>query len=574
MVLSAPVGFHISIGENNQVVTEVIDGAVECPAREELYRVELEAVLADPAFLRSPALSRLIRYLVEASLSGDGERLKSYTVAVEGLGRSPDFDPQVNTYARVLVARLRRRLDDFYREDGADRPWRLDVPQGSYQVMLVANGPSIAARSAPEAERLPTEVIQPAWRKWRKVAALALTAMVIGVLASIWLYREGTANGSWQTSDFPVLLIETVPPANPAQRARLNAFAEDLARAMGQYEIVQVADAPTAGVTHKVRIASTSSPDDKGVIVELVDLRDNRQSQVDQLDLPTPGSPAAMELAKREAFKMFGFSGIVHVAARARGGEPDTPYRCWLRFSSALMVSGGLRDDKLKTCATAWYEQSPHNAMAISLYGWVLANNAIVKPLESQRKDALDDAARILETAKVINPGSRHILLSLARVHGQRGDVAAMRQMLAQLRSGELLNPDFKGAVGVLMTLGGDQQGERLIDEAIATHPMTPPPRYYLGKFVAAMMRDDVAAAGRALAIISAGDRTSAWSDLMRAAYYARIGQIDQARANWEHSKSKRSITAWNDDFLIDRMPAAEPVKQRMRDWLKPILED
>ena len=531
-------------------------------------------MLADPAFARSPALYRLICYLVEATLSGDGERLKSYTVAVEGLGRSPDFDPQVNTYARVLVARLRRRLDDFYREDGADRPWRLDVPQGSYQVMLVANGPSIAARSAPEAEQGHGDRTRSAWRKWRNVAALALTAMVIGALASIWVYREGTVDGSWQNPDFPVLLIETVPPANPARQLQLDTFAEDLAKAMAQYETAQVADAPTANVTHKVRIASVSSPNDDVVVLELIDLRDNKRTVVDRLELPPPASSAATELAKREAFKMFGFSGIVHVEARARGGEPDTPYRCWLRFSSALMVSGALRDDKLKACATAWYEQSPNNAMAISLYGWVLANNSIVKPLESQRKAALDDAARILERAKVINPGSRHILLSLARVHGQRGDVAAMRQGLAQLRSGDLLNPDFKGAVGVLMTLGGDQQGERLIDEAIATHPMTPPPRYYLGKFVAAMMRDDVAAAGRALAIISAGDQTSAWSDLMRAAYYARIGQIDQARANWEHSKSKRSITAWNDHSLIDRMPAAEPVKQRIRDWLKPILED
>ncbi|MCZ8324246.1 MAG: hypothetical protein O9283_03170 [Sphingomonadaceae bacterium] len=546
----------------------------------ELFRAELEAVLADPAFARSPALSRLIRYLVEASLSGDGERLKSYTVAVEGLGRSPDFDPQVNTYARVLVARLRRRLDDFYREDGADRPMRLDVPQGSYEVTLIANGTAIDARPASQTERLPAEGIRPTWgnwrywRKWRNVAALALTAMVVGVLVGMWLYRGDTTADKWQTWDFPVLLIETVPAANPAQQARLNAFADDLRGAMAQYEIVSLADAPAAKVTHKVRISSVSTPDDDGINLELVDLRENRQTVVDRLDLPAPASPAATELARREAFKMFGFSGIAHADARARGGEPDTPYRCWLRFSSALMVSGGLRDDQLKTCATAWYEQAPQDAMAISLYGWVLANEAIVRPLESQRNAALEDAARILEAAKVTNPRSRHILLALARVHGQRGDVAAMRQVLARLRAGDLLNPDFTGAVGVLVTLGGDPEGERLIDEAVARHPLTPPPRYYLGKFIAAMMRDDVAAAGRALAVISAGDQTSAWSDLARAAYYARTGQLDRARANWEHSKSKRSITTWDDNFLIDRMPAAPPVKQRMRDWLKPILTD
>lgn len=562
------------MGENNQVVTEVTDGTAAGSSREELFRAELEAVLADPAFLRSPALSRLIRYLVEASLSDDGERLKSYTVAVEGLGRSPDFDPQVNTYARVLVARLRRRLDDFYREDGAERPWRLDVPQGSYQVMLVANGPSASPRSAPEAAQRVGEAVQPTWRKWRLAAALAVAAILVGVLAGIGLSRDEAAERRWQTSDFPVLLIETVPAANPAQRAALDAFAEELGSAMAQYEIVRVADAPAPIVTHKVRIAAMSSPDSKGMVLGLVDLRNNRQTLVDRLELPPPGSVATRELARREAFKMFGFSGIAHRDARARGGEPDTPYRCWLRFSSALMVSGGLKDDKLESCAAAWYEQSPQDGLAISLYGWVLANDAIVKPLESQRRAALEEAVQILEAARITNPRSRHILLALARIHGQRGDVRAMGQVLAQLRAADLLNSDFKGAVGVMMTLGGDPEGEQLIDEAVASHPLTPPPRYYLGKFIAAMMRDDVAAAGRAVAIISAGDQTSAWSDLSRAAYFARTGQLEKARANWEHSRSKRSITTWNDDFLIDRMPAAEPVKRRLRDWLKPILED
>ncbi len=562
------------MGENNQVVTEETDGVAEGLSRPELFRAELEAVLADPAFARSPALSRLIRYLVEASLSGDGERLKSYTVAVEGLGRSPDFDPQVNTYARVLVARLRRRLDDFYREDGADRPLRLDLPQGSYRVTLIANGPSNGAAPFVKTEAPGPSGIRSAWRKWRGLAVLAIMAILAGVVSGLLLYRDKAADRIWQTSDFPVLLIETVPSANPAERAKIAAFAEDLASALAQYEIVRIADVPSASVTHKVRISSTSLSDGNRVILGLVDLRANHHTIVDQLELPDPTSPAAAELAKLEAFKMFGFSGVVHGNARAQGGEPDSPYRCWLRFSSALMASGALRDDKLRTCATKWYEQSPDDAMAVSLYGWVLANDGIVKPLEGQRQAALEQATRILEVARITNPRSRHILLALARVHASRGDVAGMRQVLAQLRAGDLLNPDFKGTVGVLMSLGGDPEGERLIDEAVASHPLSPPPRYYLGKFVVAMMRDDVAAAGRAVAVISAGDQTSAWSDLIRAAYYARIGQIDRARTNWEHSKSKRSIAAWNDDFLIDRMPAAEPVKRRMRDWLKPILNN
>lgn len=178
---------------------------------------ELEAVVADPVFSRSPAQIRMLKYLVEASAAGEGAMLKSYTVAVEGLGRDEDFDSQTNTYSRVLAARLRRSLDAFYRGPGAEREWRLDIPQGRYEVRLIPNS---AAPVAPSVQALPQ--LNPAARRrigWAAAAAVALLALA----GAVYLYLTARADAArWKVSNFPRVSIETAASVPPAEAERMD----------------------------------------------------------------------------------------------------------------------------------------------------------------------------------------------------------------------------------------------------------------------------------------------------------------------------------------------------------------
>ncbi|HVX91599.1 MAG TPA: hypothetical protein VG985_00100 [Xanthobacteraceae bacterium] len=89
-------------------------------------------VVASPAFRASPQLSAFLRFVVEATLSGQSERIKGYTIAVEALGRDADFDPQTDPIVRVEAGRLRRALERYYGETGADDPVAIELPRGSY----------------------------------------------------------------------------------------------------------------------------------------------------------------------------------------------------------------------------------------------------------------------------------------------------------------------------------------------------------------------------------------------------------------------------------------------------------
>ena len=52
------------------------------------------------------------------------ETVSEYDIAVEALGRRPDFNPKHDAIVRVEAHRVRKRLSEFYRREGAGRECR------------------------------------------------------------------------------------------------------------------------------------------------------------------------------------------------------------------------------------------------------------------------------------------------------------------------------------------------------------------------------------------------------------------------------------------------------------------
>ena len=64
-------------------------------------RAELERVLASAAFAGAKAHQRLLRYLVEQSLAGQGKMLKETVLGIEVFMRPPgSFDPRRDSIGR------------------------------------------------------------------------------------------------------------------------------------------------------------------------------------------------------------------------------------------------------------------------------------------------------------------------------------------------------------------------------------------------------------------------------------------------------------------------------------------
>ena len=95
-------------------------------------RAALKLILMDAAFSHSPMLTAFLSYVVETTLEGHGDRLKAYTIALDGLGRGADFNSETDAIVRVHAIRTRRALQRYYASAGAEDAVIIDLPRGRY----------------------------------------------------------------------------------------------------------------------------------------------------------------------------------------------------------------------------------------------------------------------------------------------------------------------------------------------------------------------------------------------------------------------------------------------------------
>src|SRR5438067_13843828 len=106
----------------------------------ERERSELATLLATGIFNRAPSLAQLLTYICERHFQGEAGQLKEYNIAVEALGRPPEFDQKRDSIVRVEAHRLRKRLKEYYDAEGADHAVRIEIPSGQYAPRFLAPG--------------------------------------------------------------------------------------------------------------------------------------------------------------------------------------------------------------------------------------------------------------------------------------------------------------------------------------------------------------------------------------------------------------------------------------------------
>ena len=92
----------------------------------------LEKVLLSKTFSRADSIRKILKFIGEKAIEGNVDNIKEYLIATECLGRAPDFDPKADSIVRIQVQRLRKRLTEYYSDEGARDPVRILIPSGHY----------------------------------------------------------------------------------------------------------------------------------------------------------------------------------------------------------------------------------------------------------------------------------------------------------------------------------------------------------------------------------------------------------------------------------------------------------
>lgn len=113
--------------------------------------------------------------MCERTLAGDGKEINEYSVAVEALGKGPDFSPSEDSTVRRSAYELRQKLHKYYDTERPEAVVHIELPKGSYTPRFV------------EVEPRPTLPPGPSKSDSRRLVQLLAAALAISVTASIAL---------------------------------------------------------------------------------------------------------------------------------------------------------------------------------------------------------------------------------------------------------------------------------------------------------------------------------------------------------------------------------------------------
>src|ERR1700735_3409437 len=124
---------------------DAIHRALDCEndARWEL----VQRIAASPRFKRAAQLRAFLSYICEHAINGEVEDIPESEIAVNVLNRRGDFNPNEDNIVRVQARQLRRKLQEYFENEGSGEELILTIPKGSY---LPAFVPRPTVGEAPE----------------------------------------------------------------------------------------------------------------------------------------------------------------------------------------------------------------------------------------------------------------------------------------------------------------------------------------------------------------------------------------------------------------------------------------
>lgn len=99
-------------------------------------RRELERILSSSMFSTADRMTRFLRFVVEETLEGRGDKLNELLLGIAVYDRDRKFDPRVDSIVRVDAGRLRAKLREFYASDGVNSAVGIEIPKGSYKAVF------------------------------------------------------------------------------------------------------------------------------------------------------------------------------------------------------------------------------------------------------------------------------------------------------------------------------------------------------------------------------------------------------------------------------------------------------
>lgn len=358
--------------------------------RNHIMQTEVGAILSDLSFRRSPTLSKLLQYLVDETIAGRGEGLKSYTLAVDALGRAEDYDPSSDSSARVQMIRLRKALESYYAKNPPKEKLCIYLQAGSYLVRLdepslayptlyrlndnaelsrsVDSQKTVHAKHAKTAAAVPPPRISNTSSFWRllinhRAVQIVLVTACIGLAAFgvIWLSRDSASSNNVAYTRTPILEVAPIQTngsdkLEPLTTHLQGVYASDLPRF--KFAKVRLNDGrtrptPSAGGKANYILYSRlvlAANDDAKIILNVEDTEKNTVVWTNVVVVSLDPEIAHNQVVPILG-QILGPTGAIALHQSVLTGDAnDGGYPCMLKYFEFIRTRASLLENQLGTC--------------------------------------------------------------------------------------------------------------------------------------------------------------------------------------------------------------------------------
>ncbi|MGB8030403.1 MAG: hypothetical protein WCF30_12160 [Terracidiphilus sp.] len=222
----------------------------------ELVRKELDAIVSSNHFRGSKRYPAMLRYVVRAAIDGRASDLKERTLGVEVFGRDPDYDTNADPVVRISAGEVRKRIAQFYHENGHGVKLEIELPVGSYVPEFMLREPeSPEAPAERDIEKLASTEghLHKSPHQYRIVALAAIVVLTVAAAFVIYAYHRAASLKSASIDELWRPMIKSPDPVLVVVGTGHNAdqMSPELAettffdRITGPYHRVSVATATT-----------------------------------------------------------------------------------------------------------------------------------------------------------------------------------------------------------------------------------------------------------------------------------------------------------------------------------------
>jgi tetratricopeptide (TPR) repeat protein len=520
-------------------------------------RAALERVAASEAFRGSPQLVAFLRYVVEATLRGEQDRIKGYTIAVEALGRGDDFDPQDDPIVRVEATRLRRAIHRYYENGGRDDAVQIDLPLGSYVPVFRR----AALRPAPVV-RLERAGGQRASRaRWSHIGLLLLGAGIYAALdfvfdftpgprpVPLFLATQSRAAAALRASATPAVFVGPFyATARSGTKPETDALRGKLRDALARFDELQV----IAGAPGDARGAFDPQGPSRYVLTATVESEAADEAHLRLRLTETDGQVVYAHtfagvqhdedaIAREVSVALAQPYGVIQAHERAKdfGAGAETQYRCLLEAHEYWRNYDAPQYRRARDCLERMTEASPGFALGHAALAAMLVAEYRGADVRAGSAPVLQRALAAARRAVELKPASARAHQALADVQFARGDYPLALEAAERAAALNPYDPNILASYGgMLLSLGEQERGAGLIREAASALTVRPVWHDAL-LFLAAYLAGDTAGAARYAALIASD--TYPPGLIARALAAAQRGDAEAARQ------------------LLDRLAAVRP---------------